>query len=698
MRRIASRRYAFRAWRARTNLIDGFIAAAPGILVVGVLVTFAATEGGFLPVTWYPGLIFAVLLLAAILSGRLSALGGMPRSIKAALILGALFVAWSYASIAWADISGVAWEAANRSMLYFALFATFSLIPWRAWTAATTLGVLGLGLALVGFVVVVKAGAAPDPSSYLIKSRFAEPVGYPNGNAALFISAAVPLLFLGSRAETPWPLRGLTLGAVTVLVQLAVLAQSRGSVLAGGVALILYFIFVPDRARSLVAVLAIAAATVWSLDAQLSVFSESAAGNDVGAALERAADGMARSFVVLTAFGALWGLVGREVSVSEAVAARARRFGTAAIVVAAIGAVAATVAVVGNPVREVERSWEEFTSGHPSDFGSSRFDAGLGSYRSEYWDVALEELGSRPLGGMGAGNFTVAYARERSRATEEPLYAHSLPIEVASQTGIVGAALFGGSIAFAFAAAWGARRLSPFSRGLASSSALVFAYWFLHAAADWFWALPALSGVAFACLGMAAGMGAAANARAAEDRVRGGGEEGEHQRGGRGLALAQVSVVVVTLLILAAAIPPWLAAVEVGKARAGWESDPQRAFDRLERARALNPLSDQPDLLAAAIAVELGDRDRARMAYARAVERAPKSWFAQQQLGIEESLAGHPHAALLSLREARDLNPLEEITHEAIPRVATITLAEATLARDHLEEQVCLPVPTVASC
>jgi O-antigen ligase len=698
LRAAAKLRYSFRAWLARTDALEPILAVAPGVLIAAVLVAFAASEGGYLPVTWYPGLVFCLLLLAAIVAGRLPALAATPRIVLVALGLGAAFVLWSYASIAWADVQGIAWDAANRSLLYFALFAIFCLWPWRSWAAAATLGVFGVGVAVVGVIVVLKASGAPDPLTYLIKDRFAEPVGYPNGNAALFLAAAWPLAFLASRPEPPWPLRGVTLGAAGVLVQLAVLGQSRGAIFAGVLSLALFFVLVPGRGRSLVAIVAIAAAALWGLDAHLDIFTASKEGGDVGEALARSVDAMVASFVVLAVVGSLWGLVERYVEFSPALRQAAGRGGAAVVVLAGVGAVVAGLIAVGNPATEVEKRWDEFTQGQPKEFGTSRFESGLGSYRSEYWDVALAELGERPVTGMGAGNFGVAYARERRRASEEPLYAHSFPVELASQTGIVGTLLFTGFIAAALAAAWRARHFSPLRRGLAGVAVVSFAYWFLHAAGDWLWALPALAGAAFAWLGLATSLGASHSAAREEPADHHRGYSYSSAFGARWQGPALAGLAVLTLAGLAAAVPPWLAAVEVEGARDGWRTNPARAFDRLDRARELNPLSDQPDLVAAAIAVELDNPDRARRAFADAAERSPEAWFPQQQLGLELGVAGETDSALRHLERARRLNPLEETTTEMIDQLRANETPSAEEVRRQLAAKVCLPVPAVAAC
>ena len=47
----------------------------------------------------------------------------------------------------------------------------------------------------------------------------------------------------------------------------------------------------------------------------------------------------------------------------------------------------------------------------------------------------------------------------------------------------------------------------------------------------------------------------------------------------------------------------------------------------------MNPLSERADVTAGAIAVRLDDLERARAAFARAVERNERNWYALLELG-----------------------------------------------------------------
>jgi tetratricopeptide (TPR) repeat protein len=124
---------------------------------------------------------------------------------------------------------------------------------------------------------------------------------------------------------------------------------------------------------------------------------------------------------------------------------------------------------------------------------------------------------------------------------------------------------------------------------------------------------------------------------------------------------------------------PWLAAKEVRAAAGEWRRSPDRAFERLERARRLDPLSDRPDLIAGAIASRLGDTRRMVEEFGNALERNPSNWYARLELGVAYAREGKRAAALQELSAARRLNPREPTivaVASKVRRGETVSLAE----------------------
>src|SRR4249919_1562446 len=96
--------------RARSGDAREDVAAAVlGLALVALFVVFAVADAGFDPLVWLPGGLFALGLLAVEILARPAVLDGVPRSTSVAIALFAAFTAWTFLSIAWADVRGIAW-------------------------------------------------------------------------------------------------------------------------------------------------------------------------------------------------------------------------------------------------------------------------------------------------------------------------------------------------------------------------------------------------------------------------------------------------------------------------------------------------------------------------------------------------------------------------------------------------------------
>jgi tetratricopeptide (TPR) repeat protein len=173
---------------------------------------------------------------------------------------------------------------------------------------------------------------------------------------------------------------------------------------------------------------------------------------------------------------------------------------------------------------------------------------------------------------------------------------------------------------------------------------VVAGYWLVHGSVDWFWEIPVLGGLAFVCFGIAA---------------RAGGARFEGTRMLTKPRLVSPAAVVLLVAALLTLVPPWLAAEQTARAASTWRAGPADAFERLGDARALNPLSDEPDLIAGAIASRIGDLPRMEASFRRALRRNPLNWYAHLELAIAQALQGEAGAARRQLARARELNPRE---------------------------------------
>jgi tetratricopeptide (TPR) repeat protein len=623
----------------------------PGLLLVGVLIALASAGGGYAATSWYPAALFLLALLAVVVVSDRAAFATAAKPNVVAFAALAAFAAWSLLSILWAGAKDDAWDGGNRVVLYLIVFALVGLVRSTPHQSAVILGTFSAG-------VTVLAGGTflfSDPGTTFTNGRLAEPIGYASATAALCLMALWPAITLAVARESPILLRGLMLGCAAALLQLAVLAESRGAVLALPLAAIVYVVLVPYRARVLLALVLLGLVTYLTWDPLTDVWS--GVRSDSSSALTQGRVLLAATFAVVAGVGALLALAERRVSVSSLFARRASRAFQVGVLLLLILGAGRWVADQDKPLDRADRAWQDFKSGYPDSFGDSRLTGELGTDRYDFWRVGLQMFRDEPLLGAGADNFSLEYVGSR-RTDEEPTYPHSILIEVLSQTGIVGAALFvAGLLAASFAFARKRRALDGFGRLVAASAMTGFIYWLLHASVDWFWELPVLGAAAFMYLGLAIGTSAPADA--------GRDDYYEPAPWARGLGLVACVTVAFSFLF------PWLSARGIDQALAIWRTDPDAAQVHLAQARALNPLTDRADEIAGAIASRTGDVATMRRSFQRAIGRDPKNWYSHLELGIAYALSGDQQSALAELEIADELNPRDRIIDDVQARVLT---------------------------
>jgi O-antigen ligase len=656
----------------QTRLIDGGGAALiavvargpeliPGVAAVAVFLFWTTAQGGVIATDSYPGALFLLGVLSATLYAFRARLPRLPRLPLVAIALLGAFALWNFLSIVWADDQGAAWDGANRCLLYLTAFTIFALPPWRPRTAAALLGLYAVGIGVIGGTVLFKAADSANPAEYLIAGRFAEPTGYHNANAALFTGASFIAIFLASRRETPWPLRGLMLALAGGLFHLALLPQSRGWLIAAPLALLAYLVLVPGVVRSLTILFPLAIVLALTAPPVLDVFDTSDDTSVLGPALDDARAAMLLAAAVLFVIGCLAGIADRRLEPSSRIAVIGSRAMLGAAGVIALAGMIVAISIIGNPVGWAGDRWDDFKSGEfEHEFEGSRLIQGLGSNRYDFWSVAFDEFKESPIRGIGSENFAEDYVRERN-SDEEPTHPHNLSLRILAQTGLVGAALF---LGFMIAALIGVgqtrlRSSDPLGRGLGGLVGVVFVYWFVHSTGDWFWAFPALSAPLFAWLGLGMRVGADRGLRPAPSWASAWERPAWASDWGRPAAAGAGVLAVLATVSLAL---PWTAAVDTKKAAEIWGASPKVAYDRLDRAADLNFLSARPYLVAGAIASRLDQPRRMRIAFDRALDRNPDNWYATLELAALDAIQGDRQSALDRLARVAELNPREPMT------------------------------------
>lgn len=616
-------------------------------VVVAVWLLWAWLSGGYAPERW--GSIGLVLVALVALCLALVPTGMLRSDRVRVTALGALaaFVGWSFLSMLWADFPGNAWAGADKTLLYAICFAVFACWSWTPRALVSVLAAYSLGVAAIAVVVLARAATSAHPATFFLESRLLDPIGYANGTVALWMSAFWPAVYLGSTKALP-VVRPLALAAATLLLEASVLGQTRAWLFVLPVASLVAIAVARQRLRILAGLAVCGGLTAVAAGPLLDVFDKANAGEPIAAPLDHATSFVLVTSLVGAAIGAAWALADLRVVLPRRVHLVAGVAAVVAVVAAVAIGVARADAFRAHPVAWTQERWHEFTTDKPvSEKASpSRFTAYLGGDRYQEWTIAWHEFTAHPLLGDGVDNYEAPYLLHRSNALHEPLYAHSLVMELLAVVGIPGTLFFAVFVAAAAALALRCRnRLDALGGGAAAAALTAFVYFLLHASVDWFWEIPALAAPAVGLLGFAGA-------------VRPAPPETRPPRNG----WTKPAVATLAAIAAAGAIGlQWFAASYENAAASGWRSDKATAFRRLDRAASLDPLSAEPYVLAGSIALRAGDVTRAGSAFRRALEREPDNWYAHLELGLVEGSRGRYEPAAASLRRARELNPRDPV-------------------------------------
>jgi O-antigen ligase len=664
-------------------------ASVPALAALALFVVWATSQAGYPLTHWAPGgLVVLALLGIAFALVRLRA-ADLPLPVRIALGALAAYTALSFLSILWAAVPGEAWEGADRTLLYLAVFALFACWRQRGATAALLLGAWTFALiGLAAFTALhVNAASAAALQSMFPGGRLQYPSGYANANAAQWLMAFWPALLLARAGSVPWAVRGLLAGGAVLLAEVALLSQSRGSLYATPVMLVLVFALLPGRTRTFALLVPVAAGIAAAAPAVLHVGDRLSDGAVTAATVHSATKAMLAAAVVVGLVVALGAALEARPTLSARTRKRTQSVVRALAAATLVAVLAGGLAVAGNPVTRVEKAWHSFKGGYASDTGaSSRLISGLGSNRYDFYRVALDEFIAHPLVGIGADNFEEQYL-VHGRSEETPHYPHSVELRTLVQTGLAGTliALVGLGAAL-FAAARALRAPDPLVRTVAGAALAGFGYWAVHGSFDWFWEFAGLGAPAFALLGIACALapgrkrpaaGAAPGARtqpAAGGPVTDGPASAVKAGGGwrparRGRLAIAVAGVVLALAAAASLCLPWLSQLEVQSAARIWTTAPQSAYARLRDAAKLNPLSDEADLVAGSIALRYGELARADRQFSLALQRTPGDAYATLERGAIASASGERAAARALLERAVRLSPREALARQALALV-----------------------------
>ena len=640
---------ASQTWRARLEQSAALL--APVALIFGL----AIAGGGFeLSDRHIAGLAAWLLVVALILLGVGSrAALARPFYWATGLILAVSLL--SAISSLWSGSVELSVVEADRVLVYLGFFLAAFLIAQTDERRQRFAEGLAISLALVALLGLASR-LAPQlivvAESFDTTSRLAYPLGYWNANGAAF-GIGAGLLLWTSRGSSFAALRWLSVALLPALLLALYFTYSRGGLLTLVIAVGATIALSRDRLW-LLATLAIGALAALPAVLYVQAHGSIADSIDNQAAVDQGVTTLlillAGVAVALALFAALRRLERREGRLTGR-ALELSRNPTALRWTAGLLAVAAIVAAIAVG----GRAWDRFSSSdvqfpenpasHFSEFGSAG--------RHDFYRVALDAFGEKPLLGSGAGTYQFSW--EKHRSIPQPVHdAHSLYLEAFAELGLVGGllvlALVGALLWIGFAA-W---RAAPHPQRERYAALLAAAFAFaIVAGLDWFWEIAGLGAVFFLA---SAVLVAARCAQLTPPRPAGPVLEGDGRR--FGLAVAGMAIAWVAAIAL---IGPLLVDRELNASRsAAAGGDLTSAVNHAKTARSIEPFAASPYVQLGLLAESQGEYDVAIERLTQAISREDRNWQYYYLRSRVEEEAGDEAAARADLEHARRLNPLEE--------------------------------------
>lgn len=638
-----------------------WVGAMPtGIVIIplGLALGLSPLRGGFYgsDVWAAAGLGLIAILLALVIAQPQR----LTRSAVISLIGLSGLAVWSYASRLWAPSVQDAVVNANRTMVLAALFGVLLCVVRGRREARWMLGVSTVAIAVVAAIVLVRMTFVDGSADMFVGGRLNDPLGYINGQGAIFVMGFFVCLAVAERATRPFT-AGAGAAGMTLFGGLVVLSQSRGVSFGLAVALAFVFVAVPGRLRRAGPVLVAGIALTLAIGPLDDVYDAGTNGELDDLVVADAGRGLA----VSTAFGWLaWTVVVAVLrNQSDARIRGLRRLAGIALGCGAIIALAGLASVSGRVASTVERQAEIFVdpaTTHTNQATGTRLLSGSG-YRYDYWRIAARTWNDHKLRGIGAGGYAVPYFQQRT-SVEDVRQPHSLELQVLAELGLVGAAflaLFLGGIAAALIKHL--RRHGERDPALIVASGGAFVAWLAQTSVDWLHLLPGVAGVALlhasVLLRATADRGIVTTAPPLAEATAHPDTRFRLRNAERAVVVfAMAAIIVLAVSSLARQV---LAEHARRDARAALASEPERAVDLADRAVRFDPWDLQAYYVKAAALARFGDGEGARAALEEAVRRNPESFVAHALLGDVLVRSGEVEAARDQYELALRLNPRE---------------------------------------
>lgn len=644
-----------RAAALSRRMVEGRPLPTIALAVVVLAATWmgGVASGGYFAGGWTPvALLLAALLLLISLTAAPAASRNLGPAIAAAALLAA-YAIWTQASMLWSPNAGEAWSGAGQAVLYLLVFLVSLLLISQGASRRWVLAASVLGPALVAAFTLPALGSSVE--ELFQDGRLVGSVGYYNGEAAFLMLPFWIGIYLGGSRRLHPLLRGAMLGGLVLSAGVAILPQSRGAMVAMALSAVVFFLFSGQRLRGLLALAPVAAAVFFAFPGLNEVYLAYAGERSMEAAITEATPAVWLGAAGAGVYGVVWGIIDRWWRPPGGLV---RLVGGVALICIVGAALIGGVLIqerVGSPVTLAQDKWQAFKTGDTSGQEESRYLSASGSGRILPWEVAWQDFKANPLLGVGTRNYEATYFQLRDEAGGEVRQAHSLPLEILAERGIVGGILFFGFLGVcAIRGVW--RRFGRLgSEGKAQAGALLAgaSYWFVHSSAEWFWELPAITLVAFVYLALLVAPW-----------------RGEIVEAPRRLPVVGFASAGLAALALVLVIPLFAANYYAQQSRSA--DSPEAALAAVERARDFNPLDSRLARREAELAMEAGAWDRAETSYEEAIRLDPEHYGPHLLLGSYYERRGQFEQALEEYRAARELNPLQPGLEQRVEQIQSL--------------------------
>jgi tetratricopeptide (TPR) repeat protein len=445
---------------------------------------------------------------------------------RGSLLVFGVFATLTALSIFWSIAPDQTWIEANRTFAYFAVFAG-GVAAGRLFPTSYAVLLRGL-LGGIAIVIAYALASRVFPESLgggtEIYARIGEPFGYWNAVGVTAAIGVVPALWLGARRSGHQPANALAYPLLALLYVAMFLAFSRGSLVTAGIGVLLWFVFVPLRLRSLpvfvIPALACAPLLIWALGKDqftkdnISAAERATVGPELGLLL------IAMSLILL-AIGLAIGFQGRDWIPSFRLR---RRTGVIAVAIALALPMMLLTSIAlssrGLPGTVSDR-FKELTSEEAKTPGGPQRLIHASSTRGRYWRQAGRVYEDQPVTGTGTGTFGLSRLHYRKDQLVVQ-HAHGFVAQTAADLGTLGLIAI-----FALAGAWfvsaarttglerhpdrreGSPRWWDADRVAMSALAIAAIVFGIHSAIDWTWFVPGPAVMAIVVAGYVAGRGTA---------------------------------------------------------------------------------------------------------------------------------------------------------------------------------------------